>query len=56
VPSHEALDRLGDVALVPLGQDGYLDPHDSGDAKLVCRHGGLSPEELLVPLLVARAS
>jgi Type I phosphodiesterase / nucleotide pyrophosphatase len=56
VPSAEALSRLGDVALIPLGQNGYLDPHDSGDAKLVCRHGGLSPEEVLVPLLVARAS
>ena len=56
VPNQEALDRLGDVALIPLGEDGYLDPHDSGDAKLVCRHGGLSPEEVLVPLLVARAS
>ena len=56
VPGPDALGRLGDVALIPLGHDGYLDPHDSGDAKLVCRHGGLSPEEVLVPLLVARAS
>jgi hypothetical protein len=55
VPNQDAQDRLGDVALVPLGEGGYLDPHDSGDAKLVCRHGGLSPEEVLVPLLVARA-
>jgi predicted AlkP superfamily pyrophosphatase or phosphodiesterase len=56
VPGPEALERLGDVALVPLGDDGYLDPHDSGDAKLVCRHGGLSPEEVLVPLVAATAS
>jgi Type I phosphodiesterase / nucleotide pyrophosphatase len=56
VPDQAALDRLGDVALVPVREDGYLDPHDSGDAKLVCRHGGLSPEEVLIPLLVARAS
>jgi hypothetical protein len=56
VPGKEALDRLGDVALVPLRENAYLDPHDSGDAKLVCRHGGLSPEEVLVPLVVGTAS
>jgi Type I phosphodiesterase / nucleotide pyrophosphatase len=54
-PSDEAMGRLGDVALVPLGDDGYLDPQDSGDAKLVCRHGGLTPEEMLVPLVAAVA-
>jgi hypothetical protein len=47
----EFLRRLGDVALVPLGDDAYLDPTDSGDAKLVCRHGGLTTAEMLVPLL-----
>jgi Type I phosphodiesterase / nucleotide pyrophosphatase len=56
VPSDEAMRRLGDVALVPLGDDGYLDPQDSGDAKLVCRHGGLTPEEMLVPLVTATAT
>jgi hypothetical protein len=56
VPSEEAMGRLGDVALVPLGNNGYLDPQDSGDAKLVCRHGGLSPEEMLVPLVSAVAT
>ncbi|HXW81176.1 MAG TPA: alkaline phosphatase family protein [Acidimicrobiales bacterium] len=55
VPSDDAMHRLGDVALVPLGDDGYLDPQDSGDAKLVCRHGGLTPEEMLVPLVAAVA-
>jgi predicted AlkP superfamily pyrophosphatase or phosphodiesterase len=55
VPSQEALERLGDVALIPLGLSAYLDPTDAGDAKLVCRHGGLTPEEVLVPLLVASA-
>jgi len=47
--------RLGDVVLVPLGEHAYLDPRDTGDATLVCRHGGLSPEEVLVPLLAALA-
>jgi hypothetical protein len=51
----EFLSRLGDVALVPLGDDAYLDPTDSGDARLVCRHGGLTVDEMLVPLLAAAA-
>jgi hypothetical protein len=46
--------RLGDVVLVPLGDDAYLDPTD-GDARLVCRHGGLTAGEMLVPLLAAGA-
>ncbi|HTV10284.1 MAG TPA: alkaline phosphatase family protein [Acidimicrobiales bacterium] len=50
-PSVTVLARLGDVALVPLGEEGFLDPRDPGDARLVCRHGGLSPGEMLVPLL-----
>ncbi len=47
--------RLGDVALVPLGDQAFIDPRDAGDARLVCRHGGLSPAELEVPLLVGTA-
>jgi hypothetical protein len=43
--------RLGDVALVPFRPVGYLDPSDPGDARLVCRHGSLTAEEMLVPLL-----
>jgi hypothetical protein len=54
-PSEEALARLGDVLLVPLGDDAYLCPTDPGEAKLVSRHGGLTSEEMLVPLLAAGA-
>ena len=43
--------RLGDVALIPFEPVAYLDPADTGDARLVCRHGSLTPEEMLVPLL-----
>lgn len=50
-----ARDRLGDIALVPLDEGAYLDPRDAGDARLVCRHGGLSSAEMLVPLLAAAA-
>jgi hypothetical protein len=49
--SGEAADRLGDVLLVPLGEQAYLDEADSGEKKLVCRHGGLSRAEVLVPLV-----
>jgi Type I phosphodiesterase / nucleotide pyrophosphatase len=43
--------RLGDVALVPFEPIGYLDRADSGDFQLVCRHGSLTEDEMLVPLL-----
>lgn len=55
VPTPLARERLGDVAIVPFGEQAYLDPRDAGDARLVCRHGGLSPAEMLVPLLAAAA-
>jgi predicted AlkP superfamily pyrophosphatase or phosphodiesterase len=45
--------RLGDVALVPWEPVGYLEPTD-GDHRLVCRHGSLTADEVLVPLLAAR--
>ena len=43
------------LAMVPLGDDAYLAPSDGGDARLVCRHGGLTADEMLVPLLAAGA-
>lgn len=46
--------RLGDVALIPFEPVAYLDPADGGDARLVCRHGSLTPEEMLVPLVTGR--
>jgi hypothetical protein len=47
--------RLGDVAIVPHRPVAYLDPADGGEARLVCRHGSMTAEEVLVPLLaVAR--
>ncbi|MCU4183660.1 alkaline phosphatase family protein [Acidiferrimicrobium sp. IK] len=44
--------RIGDVALVPWEPVGYLEPAD-GDHRLVCRHGSLTDDEVLVPLLAA---
>jgi hypothetical protein len=43
--------RLGDVAVVPHQPVGYLDPADTGDARLVCRHGSLTSAEVLVPFI-----
>jgi Type I phosphodiesterase / nucleotide pyrophosphatase len=43
--------RLGDVAVVPFEPTGYLDRAESGEFQLVCRHGSLTPEEMLVPLV-----
>ena len=43
--------RLGDVALIPFEPIAYLDPADGGDVRPVCRHGSLTPEEMLVPLV-----
>jgi hypothetical protein len=43
--------RLGDVALVPFEPVGYLAPGESKEARLVCRHGSLTEDEMLVPLV-----
>jgi hypothetical protein len=46
--------RLGDVAVVAFEAVGYLAPGESNETKLVCRHGSLTREEMLVPLLATR--
>ena len=45
--------RLGDVALVARQPIAFLDPADTGASTLVCRHGSLTADELLVPLVAA---
>ena len=47
--------RMGDVALVAHAPVSFDDPLDSGSFDLVCRHGSLTADEMLVPLLAARA-
>lgn len=44
-------ERLGDVALVPFAPTAFLDPADTGEQRLVGRHGSLTAAEMLVPLL-----
>jgi len=46
--------RLGDVALVAHQPISFFDPEDGGLFALECRHGSLTPAEMLVPLLASR--
>ena len=43
--------RLGDVALVPFEPIAFVDPADTGENRLACRHGSLTTDEMLVPLV-----
>ena len=54
IVSLNARSRFGDVALVPFTDISFVDPADSGPFPLVSRHGSLTAEEMLVPLLAAR--
>lgn len=44
-------ERLGDVALIPSDPIAFLDPADTGETRLVSRHGSLTADEMLVPLV-----
>jgi len=43
--------RLGDVALIPFEPLAFMDPADTGENRLACRHGSLTTDETLVPLV-----
>jgi len=49
--SDEFAGRLGDVALIPFEPIAFMDPADPGENRLVCRHGSLTTDEMLVPLV-----
>ena len=49
--SPEFAARLGDVALIPFAPIAFMDPADTGENRLACRHGSLTTDEMLVPLL-----
>ena len=53
--SADALRRMGDIALVPFEPVSFEDPADGGLFDLVCRHGSLTADEMLVPLVAHRA-
>jgi predicted AlkP superfamily pyrophosphatase or phosphodiesterase len=50
-----AAGRLGDVLLAAKGDVAFDDPADTGPYVLVGRHGSLTADEMLVPLLAATA-
>ena len=50
-----AVSRLGDVALAAKGTVAFHDPDDTGPYVLVGRHGSLTEDEMVVPLLVGLA-
>lgn len=49
----EVASRLGDVVLAASAPVAFEDPADTGNLRLVSRHGSLTADEMLVPLLVA---
>jgi predicted AlkP superfamily pyrophosphatase or phosphodiesterase len=49
--SAEVSHRLGDVALVARAPVAFLDPADTGETRLLARHGSLTPAEMYVPLV-----
>jgi hypothetical protein len=46
--------RLGEVALIPFAPLAFVDPADTGENRLACRHGSLTADEMLVPLVALR--
>ena len=50
-PIPAVAERMGDVVLAPFEPTAFLDPADTGEQRLICRHGSLTADEMLVPLL-----
>ncbi|MHB8287961.1 MAG: alkaline phosphatase family protein [Acidimicrobiales bacterium] len=55
-PSAEVVGRLGDVALAAREPVAFLDPAHTSEIRQVARHGSLTREEMLVPLLAWRST
>ena len=53
-PHAAAADRLGDLHLMPTRDHAFLFPFPGEKGDLIGRHGGFTPEEMLVPLLAVR--
>lgn len=51
-PAHHRR-RIGDVVLAPFAPVGFADPATPREKDMASRHGSLTPEEMLVPLLAA---
>jgi hypothetical protein len=50
-PSKAVAERMGDLVLVPFAPTAFMDPADTGELRLLARHGSLTPDEMLIPLL-----
>jgi len=48
--------RVGDVALIPHAAIAFVDPADTGESRLQSRHGSLTGDEMLVPLVALAGS
>lgn len=55
IVTDHAASRLGDVLLAAKGTVAFHDPNDTGPYVLLGRHGSLTPDEMLVPLVVGVA-
>lgn len=55
VVTDAAASRLGDVLLAAKGTVAFHDPNDTGPYVLIGRHGSLTEDEMLVPLLAGVA-
>jgi hypothetical protein len=53
--SASAAARFGDVVMAAIDPVAFHDPADTGPYRLQARHGSLTPAEMRVPLLAARA-
>jgi hypothetical protein len=53
-PPPAAIDRVGDVIVMPTGTGAIFGGFVGEHPDLIGRHGGLSADEMLVPCLVAR--
>ena len=53
--SDEVKRRMGDLALVAHAPVSFEEPLDGGAFDLICRHGSLTADEMLVPLLATKA-
>jgi Type I phosphodiesterase / nucleotide pyrophosphatase len=50
-PIPSVAERIGDVVLAPFAPTAFIDPADTGEQRLVARHGSLTSAEMVVPLL-----
>ena len=46
--------RLGDVVIAPFAPVSLFEEADSGPFNLICRHGSLTEDEVLVPLIAGQ--